>query len=77
MGEQLILQQDFQSLGEQLILVTGVCSVLILGTVFLLLLLSDRTRARGYELNSRCKLGHDTLQKETPNISFWKKILEL
>ncbi len=77
MGEQLILLQDLQSLAEQLILITGVCSVLILGTVFLLLLVRDRTQARSYEFNSRRKLGHEALQKEAPNNGFWKKILEL
>ena len=66
MGEQLITLQGLPALGEQLLFVAGACCMMILGTVFLLLFASDRTRARGHELNSRHKLGHETLQKEVP-----------
>ncbi len=68
MSEQLIMLQGFQALGEQLLFIAGAGCLLILGTVFLLLFASDRIRARGYEINNRRKLGHDTLQKEVPTL---------
>ena len=64
MHEQFIILQGLQVLSWQFMLIAGACCILILGTVFFLLFASDRTRAKGYEYNSRYKLGHEHLPEE-------------
>ena len=59
MYEPLISLESLHLPGERFFLLALFCLVLILGTVFLLLFAGDRTRARGYEVNSHRKLGHD------------------
>ncbi len=58
----------------QLMLLAGAGFFLVLGAVMLLLLSSDRSRARGYELNSRRKMGHEFLPKKKPARGLWKRI---
>ena len=75
MYEQLIILQGLQVLGEQFMLIAAACCTLILGTVFFLLFASDRTRAKGYEFNSRRKLGHEELPEEVEFTSgLWDRL---
>ncbi len=74
MYEQLIILQGHQGMAGQLMLLVGVGVFLVLGAVMLLLLSSDRTRTRGYELNSRRKLGHEFLPNKKPARGFWKRM---
>ncbi len=74
MYEQLILLQGHQAMAGQLILLAGAGFFLVLGAVMLLLLSSDRTRARGYEFSSRRKLGHEFLTNKKPVRGFWKRM---
>ncbi len=66
-GEQLIILQGLRLQGEQVVLIAGASSFLVLGIVVLLLFISERTRARCHEQNSHRKLGHEYLPWEKPD----------